>query len=62
MHSLPLALITAFALSASTAAQSPYRVGQPLPALRLPEVGGQRTVDLADFRGRKLVLSEFASW
>jgi len=46
-----------------TPAPSPtFRVGEPLPALRLPDISGSTTVDLRDFRGRKLVLFEFASW
>ena len=49
-------------LATLPSAQHPWRVGQPLPELRLPDVSGTRTVDLASFRGKRLVLFEFASW
>ena len=57
------ALIASALLAASSAAQNtPYRVGEPLPELRLPTIDGQQTVDLAQFRGKRLLLIEFASW
>lgn len=59
MRSIPLA---ALALAASAAAQTPYEVGRALPALRLPTVEDGRTVDLAGYRGKRLLLIEFASW
>ena len=59
--SLFRSLLALAPLAAVTHAQSPYQVGEPLPALRLPELEGE-TLDLAQFRGRKLVLFEFASW
>lgn len=46
----------------SSAQSSTFRVDAPLPLLRLPEIGRERTIDLREFRGRKLVLFEFASW
>ena len=36
--------------------------GARLPSLELPRVDGNGTVDLADLRGRKLLLIQFASW
>lgn len=33
-----------------------------LDRLRLPTIDGSRTIDLATFRGEKLLLIEFASW
>jgi hypothetical protein len=38
------------------------RVGQPYGPLLLPTLEGSTQVDLADYRGRKLLLIEFASW
>ena len=48
--------------SAAAAQNTPYRVGEPLPELRLPTIDGQRTIDLAELRGKRLLLIEFASW
>lgn len=37
--------------------------GARIPSLELPRIdGGGETVDLADLRGRKLLLVQFASW
>lgn len=58
-------LLTALLASAAAlpaGAQGPWRVGVPLPDLRLPTIDGERTIDLAQLRGKKLVLIEFASW
>ena len=41
---------------------SVWRKGRPLPELRLPTIDGDRTIDLAELRGKKLLLIEFASW
>ncbi len=54
-------LATLLVVSAASA-QSPWKKGQPLPPLRLPTVTGEKTIDLAQLRGKKLVLIEFASW
>lgn len=43
-------------------AGDPWQVGQPAPPLRLPTVAGDATVDLASFRGKRVLLIEFASW
>ena len=54
---------TALALSASAlSAQTPFRVGERLPDLHLPTIDGKRTIDLAEFRGKRLLLIEFAAW
>lgn len=47
---------------ASTSQGDPWQVGRPLPDLRLPTIDGTRTIDLAQLRGKKLLLIEFASW
>ncbi len=44
------------------APQQPIEEGQVLPGLRLPTVTSGELVSLADLRGRKLLLVEFASW
>ncbi len=41
---------------------SRWKVGEPVPDLRLPTIDGSETIDLRDFRGVKLLLVEFASW
>ncbi len=61
MLSLPVALLLSAPLVAPTP-QDPIREGQPLPSLALPTVDDGRLVSLADFRGQKLLLIEFASW
>lgn len=39
-----------------------FAAGQPLPHLVLPSIDGKRTVDLAELRGTRLLLIQFASW
>ena len=39
-----------------------WRVGAPLSELALPTIEGDRVVALSEFRGKKLLLLEFASW
>ena len=57
------ALIASALIASNAAAQNtPYRVGERLPELRLPAIDGQQTIDLAQFRGKRLLLIEFASW
>ena len=36
--------------------------GHPLPGLVLPTIDGKATLDLADLRGKKVLLIQFASW
>ena len=40
----------------------PWRVGAPLPDLSLPTIDGEQEIALADLRGKRLLLIEFASW
>lgn len=49
-------------LATQAAGQREVKVGEGLFALRLPTIDGDATVDLARYRGRKLLLVEFASW
>ncbi len=37
-------------------------VGERFPAVRLPALANARMTSLASFRGRKVLLFEFASW
>jgi hypothetical protein len=37
-------------------------VGQMFPQIVLPSLDGKRTLALSDFRGKKVLLIEFASW
>ena len=37
------------------------RVGEPLPALELQDLGGQ-TVTLSSFKGRAILLNLWATW
>lgn len=63
MRTTPIRVsLATLALAASAAAQGAYAVGRPLPALRLPTIEGDRTIDLAALRGKRLLLIEFASW
>ena len=39
-----------------------FRQGQPLPNLELPTIDGERTINLADLSGKKVLLIQFASW
>jgi len=56
-------LLACLLLGAPVTAQGlPYEVGQPLPELRLPTIDGSGTIDLAQYRGKRLLLIEFASW
>ena len=69
MHTLRLAallsLCTLAALASpvpASAAEGKVTVGQPLPDRRLPTVERDRTLALSQFRGKKVLLIEFASW
>lgn len=39
-----------------------FQEGQRLPALVLPTIDGSETINLAELRGTKLLLIQFASW
>lgn len=38
------------------------KVGQPAPDFSVPALDGQRTVRLSDFRGRRVLIFQWASW
>jgi hypothetical protein len=39
-----------------------FEQGKRLPALELPTIDGTQTINLAELRGKKLLLIQFASW
>lgn len=57
-----LALTCLVALSPAPPAREAPALGEPFGPLVLPTVDGSGPVDLALFRGRKVLLIEFASW
>jgi len=48
----------------SLPAQGPLtvKVGEPFPALTLPSLADGKPLSIASFRGKKVILFEFASW
>jgi hypothetical protein len=46
----------------ASAASYPPRVGEPHPDVLLPNIEDRAPVSLAQFRGRKVLLIQFASW
>ena len=65
MNRLLIASLCASTVSLSApAADSPYRptVGEPHVEFTLPRIDNREEVSLADFRGKKVLLTQFASW
>jgi hypothetical protein len=66
MRKLVLALAACGVLlgSSSRASAASYapKVGQRHPDFTLPRVGDRAPVSLSDFRGKKVLLIQFASW
>ena len=66
MRKLTLTLATAGIVigSAGPAVPAPYapKVGQRHPDFTLPLIGDRAPVSLSDFRGKKVLLIQFASW
>ena len=66
MRSLAFALATFGMLlgSPSRASAAPYapKVGQRHPDFTLPTIGDRAPVSLSNFRGKKVLLIQFASW
>jgi peroxiredoxin len=48
--------------SRDSAASDAPKVGQRHPDFSLPTVGDRTPVSLSDFRGKKVLLIQFASW
>lgn len=60
---LPALIASVIALSSAPLAQTPsFRVGEPLPHIHMPDVRTGEPVDLDAFRGKKILIAEFASW
>jgi hypothetical protein len=60
-----LALSAMCLMAAPGYAQTPTigrEVGQAFPDYVLPGLDGKRAISLSQFRGKKLILIEFASW
>ena len=56
-------LLSAFCLSSSVVmAEYDPRVGEPHPDFRLPRISDRKPVSLSDYRGKKMLLIQFASW
>jgi len=65
MRPYPLILVAALSLAASDFAHAaPYspKVGRRHPDFTLPNIEGGKPVSLSDFRGKKVLLIQFASW
>ncbi|OGB90767.1 hypothetical protein A2625_06965 [candidate division WOR-1 bacterium RIFCSPHIGHO2_01_FULL_53_15] len=54
-------LLAGLALCFAAAAEPAPKIGAEAPALELPSVGGQ-TFTLIEFKGKKVILTFFASW
>jgi hypothetical protein len=59
-------LLASFASAAAvTAAETPVvgrEVGQVYPQIVLPSLDGKQPIALSEFRGKKVILIEYASW
>jgi hypothetical protein len=67
MRCFPVLALSGFLWTASVQASqdrpaSLLQQGHPLPGLVLPTIDGKGTVDLAELRGKKVLLIQFASW
>ena len=66
MRKLALALATCGMMLGSTsrASAAPYapKVGERHPDFTLPTIGDRTPVSLSNFRGKKVLLIQFASW
>jgi peroxiredoxin len=55
-------LLASIVLAAALGDRLPWTEGEPLPVFQLPTSDGGPSISLASFRGKKLLLVEFASW
>jgi len=39
-----------------------FNVGDPFPTIALPSAADGKTMSIADFRGKKVIVNIFASW
>jgi hypothetical protein len=61
-RSLRAVLLVAALPLPSGAEEVPVRAGQPFPALALPALADGSPLSIEQFRGRKVLLHQFASW
>jgi len=59
---IPLAAIMCALTAPAVADGSPPTVGQHYVAFTLPDIETSKPVSLSDFRGKKVLLIQFASW
>lgn len=59
---LPLAMLLIVIGSAERAAAAPPNVGDRHADFTLPSIADGKPVSLSDFRGKKVLLIQFASW
>lgn len=57
-----ISLAAALTLPISTVVAGEIREGEPYPDFVLPEISDRRPIALSDFRGKKVLLIQFASW
>jgi hypothetical protein len=65
MNDLALTALLASVATTAVAAEAPVigrDIGQVYPQVVLPSLDGKRAIALSEFRGRKVILIEFASW
>lgn len=61
-HLLPLALVLTAVGGTGRAGAAPPTVGERHPDFTLPGIADGKPVALSDFRGKKVLLIQFASW
>ena len=60
----PILTVAVFLAMTAPAHADTYapKVGQRHPDFTLPDISGGKPVSLSDFRGKKVLLIQFASW
>ena len=61
-HIFPLALVLSAVGSGTSTSAAPPNVGERHPDFTLPGIADGKPVALSDFRGKKVLLIQFASW
>jgi peroxiredoxin len=59
---LPLAMVLCAVTSADHASAAAPKVGERHADFTLPNIADGKPVSLSDFRGKKVLLIQFASW
>ena len=64
MHALNLLLLGAalIVMNASPGRAQKIKVGDPAPDFTVPSLDGKTTYRLSDFRGRRVLVFNWASW